>query len=62
MLRDRQTAAAQATSQQVITDPTQTHGDPAHGYAVVVIGYLGTICGINAYGIASFKTGSWVQL
>lgn len=54
---------ALARSQQLVfTDPTGATGDPANGHAVVVIGSLKQICGISAFGIASYKTGSWVQL
>lgn len=57
-------AALERTQQMVITDATKTHGDPNHGYAVVVIGNLTPICGFTApsFGIASYKTGAWVQL
>jgi hypothetical protein len=61
-LRDTQQRQQQATSQIVITDPTSATGDPAHNHAIFVAGYLGIICGINAYGAASFRTGAWVQL
>lgn len=57
-----QQVQALATQQQfVITDPTQQSGDPAHGYAVFVIGNLRSI-GINAFGAASYRTSVWVQL
>lgn len=46
----------------VLGVPVASGGDPAHGYATFVTGWLGDICGINKYGAASFKTGSWVQL
>ena len=46
----------------VITDPTGATGDPSHGHATVVIGNLKPITGISAFGIASYKTGAWVQL
>lgn len=55
-------AALERQQQMVWTDPTGASGDPAHGHAVVVIGSLKAITGINAFGIASFRTGSWVQL
>jgi hypothetical protein len=62
---------AQATQQgSVVTIPVDPvtgipvmgGGDPGHQYATFVTGWLGTICGINEYGAASYKTGSWVQL
>lgn len=64
MLRgfERRLRALETQQQQVFVDPTKETGDPAHGHAVVVIGSLKAITGINAYGIASFKTGVWVQL
>lgn len=55
-------AALERSQQLVFTDPTGATGDHAHGNAVVVIGSLQAICGISAFGIASHKTGSWVQL
>jgi hypothetical protein len=55
-------AGVEHQQQMVITDPTGASGDPAHGHAVVVIGSLKAICGISAFGIASFKTGAWIQL
>lgn len=64
MIQDHDDAIGRMARQQnqVITDPTGATGDPAHNHAVVVIGALKAITGINAFGIASFKTGSWVQL
>jgi hypothetical protein len=59
---ERRIRALETQQQFVITDPTKASGDPLHGHAVVVIGSLKAITGINAYGIASFKTGAWVQL
>jgi hypothetical protein len=59
---ERQVRALQTQQNMVITDPTGKEGDAEHGHAVVVIGSLKTITGIAAYGIASYKTGSWVQL
>lgn len=48
----------------VFTDPRTSGntGDSHHGNAQIVIGSLQTICAINGFGLASFKTGSWVQL
>lgn len=54
--------ALETQQQMVFTDPTGASGDAAHGHAVVVIGSLKAITGLNAFGIASYKTGSWVQL
>jgi hypothetical protein len=64
LLTDLQTRVRALETQQqvVITDPTGPHGDPAHNNAVVVIGNLKPICAIAAFGIASYHTGSWVQL
>jgi len=42
--------------------PVMSGGDPVHGYATFVTGWLGTVCGISAYGAASYRTGAWVQL
>lgn len=55
-------AAAQRSQQQVFTDPTRGSGDPAHGYAVVVLGSLKAICGINAFGLAVYSGGAWHQV
>lgn len=58
-------AAAQRSQQLVITDPpsstdpTLGKGDPAHGYATVVIGNLLPICGIAAIGLAVYSGGAW---
>jgi hypothetical protein len=52
-----------ATQQyEVISDPTGVTGDATHGHAVFVKGWLKPITGISAYGAASYRTGSWVQL
>jgi hypothetical protein len=59
---ERRIRALETQQQFVITDPTKASGDPEHGFAVLVIGSLQAITGINAYGIASHKTGAWVQL
>lgn len=61
---DSALAAGQRSQQYVWTDPPAVYGkgDPAHGYAILVIGNLQPICGIAAIGIASYKTGSWVQI
>lgn len=53
--------ALETQQQFVVTDPTQATGDPSKGFAVVVLGNLRPY-GINAYGLASFLTGKWVQL
>jgi hypothetical protein len=60
-------AAIQALATQqydVTTDPTGSTGDPNHGHATFVTGYLGIICGINAYGAAVWHggTSSWTQI
>lgn len=55
-IRDQQLAQT-----RVIVDPTRVTGDPAHNNATVVMGFLLPICGINAWGIASFMTGRWIQ-
>ena len=47
---------------RVTTDPSQADGDPANNYATVVEGYLGDICSIDAYGIAVWRNGEWVQI
>lgn len=62
---ERRLTAVERSQQLVFTDPTGATGDPAHGHAVAVIGNLSPICGITpvpTFGIASYKTGSWVQL
>lgn len=59
---EKQVRALQTQQNMVITDPTGKEGDPEHNHAVVVIGSLKAITGISGYGIASHKTGSWVQL
>ncbi len=56
IIRDLQTrvTALERQQQLVFTD--------ASGAPIFVLGWLGAITGINAYGAASKKTGSWVQL
>jgi hypothetical protein len=56
--------AVERQQYSVFTDPRPigNQGDPSHGNAVVVIGSGKPICGISAFGIFSFKTGSWVQI
>ena len=57
-----QQQAAGATSQQFpFADPTGKTGDPTRGHLVVLIGNLSSV-GINKFGIASYMTGSWVQI
>jgi hypothetical protein len=46
----------------VVRDPLKLSGDPLQGYATFVMGYLGNICGINAYGAAAYMNGFWQQV
>jgi hypothetical protein len=55
-------AAQERSQQQVFTDPTGATGDPAHGHAVVVIGNLAPITGINAFGLAAWSGSGWTHL
>jgi hypothetical protein len=59
---EKQVRALQTQQQFVITDPSKATGDPAHGYATVVIGPLNTICGIAAFGAAAWQNDKWVQI
>ncbi len=59
---EKRLAALETQQYHVTTDPTGKTGDKNHGHAVYVTGYLMPICAINAYGAASYRTGSWVQV
>lgn len=59
---DARIAALERSQQAVYTDPTRATGDPEHGHAVVVIGSLAAICGIDAFGIAAWSGSAWTQL
>ena len=59
---ERRLGALETQQQFVVTDPTKAEGDPAHNFAVVVMGNLRPICGIAAYGLATFHEGAWTQL
>lgn len=58
----RRLRGVETQQQFVFTDPTGVSGDPSNGHAVVVIGNLAPITAIHAFGIASYKTGAWVQI
>lgn len=53
--------ALEARLRALETQQTLVFAD-ASGKPEVVMGWLKPITGINAFGIASFKTGVWVQL
>lgn len=53
--------ALERSQQLVFTDPPGVYGqgDPAHGYAIAVVGNLLPICGISAIGVAVYSAGAW---
>ncbi len=61
--------ALETQQQLVVSDPTGATGDPKHGHAVVVVGNITPITNLTSvstgrplFGIASYQTGTWVQL